>query len=71
MRRSFSMVTLVVVLAAAVPLRAALADKVHLQAAFTVSFAASPNSPPVAYWGGEALDFKVEAHGDGYSSLAP
>ena len=27
------------------------------------------NSPPVAYCGGPALDFKVEAHGDGYSSL--
>jgi hypothetical protein len=45
------------------------ADKLRLQAAFTVAFAASPNSPPVAYCGGQPLPFKVEAHGNGYSSL--
>lgn len=46
-----------------------LADTQRLQAAFTVAFAAIPNSPPVAYCGGSALDYRVEAHGDGYSSL--
>jgi hypothetical protein len=29
----------------------------------------TPNPPPVAYCGGPALGFKVEAHGDGFSSL--
>ena len=47
-----------------------LADKQHLQESFAVAFAATPNSaPPVAYCGEPALDFKVEAHGDGYSTL--
>jgi hypothetical protein len=43
--------------------------KLRLQAAFTVSLAASSNSPPVAYCSRPALDFNVEAHGNGYSSL--
>ena len=60
-------ITLVIV-AIGLP-RVAFAEKLHLQAAFTVAFAATANSPPVAYCGGPALDFKVEAHGDGYSSL--
>ena len=35
-----------------------------------MAFAASPNSsPPVMYCDGGALEFNVEAHGDGYSSL--
>jgi hypothetical protein len=58
----------VLILAIATP-QARAADKLRIQAAFTVAFAATPNSPPVAYCGGPALDFKVEAHGDGYSSL--
>ena len=69
MKRTFSMVALAIVFAAVVPQRAGAADRLHLQASFAVAFAATPNSPPVAYCGGPALDFKVEAHGDGYSSL--
>ena len=34
-----------------------------------MAFAPSPNSSLVAYCGGPALAFKVEAHGNGYSSL--
>jgi hypothetical protein len=49
--------------------QAQAADKLRIQAAFTVAFAAGPNTPPVSYCGGPALDFKVEAHGDGYSSV--
>jgi hypothetical protein len=69
MKRIFSIVTLAAIFAVAVPHQAVLADKLHLQASFAVAFAATPNSPAVAYCGGPALDFKVEAHGDGYSSL--
>lgn len=69
MKRCLMLATLALVSAAVVSPRAALADKLRLQAAFTVAFAASPNSPPVTYCGGPALDFRVEAHGDGYSSV--
>lgn len=68
MKRPFLVVALAV-FAAGLPHRAVLAHKLHLHASFVVAFAATPNSPPVAYCGGPALDFKVEAHGDGYSSL--
>ena len=47
------------------------ADKLRLQGSFVVAFAFTPNSPPVAYCGPPTFDFKVEAHGDGYSSLGP
>ena len=68
MKRILGFIIASLILVIATP-RAPAADKLHLQAAFTVAFAATANSPPVAYCGGPALDFKVEAHGDGYSSL--
>jgi hypothetical protein len=34
-----------------------------------VAFAATPNSPRVDYCGQPALDYRVEAHGDGYLSI--
>jgi hypothetical protein len=61
MKRTFSTVTVAAVFAAAVPHQAVSADKLHLQASFAVAFAAIPNSPPVAYCGGQALDYRVEA----------
>ncbi len=69
MKRINCAVILALVFAAAMSPRAVQADKLRLQAAFTVAFVATANSPPVAYCGGPALAFKVEAHGDGYSSL--
>jgi hypothetical protein len=69
MKRSVSSIILTMAWAIATPSQAVLADKLHLQASFAVAFAATPNSPPVAYCGGPALDFKVEAHGNGYSSF--
>jgi hypothetical protein len=69
MKRAFATITLAIVFAAIGSPRGVLAEKLHLQASFTVAFAATANSPPVAYCGGPALDYKVEAHGDGYSSL--
>ena len=71
MKRILSAVILAIVFAALASPRAVLSDKLRLQAAFTVAFAATLNSPPVAYYGEPALAFKVEAHGDGYSSLGP
>jgi hypothetical protein len=69
MKRSISLPILTILAAIALSPRPLFADKLRLQAAFTVAFAATPNSPPVAYCGGPALDYKIEAHGDGYSSL--
>jgi hypothetical protein len=69
MKRILSAVILAIVFAFLASPQPVLADKLRLQAAFTVAFAATLNSPPVACCGEPALPFKVEAHGDGYSSL--
>ena len=69
MNRRSLMVALALVFVASIVPRAALADRLRLQASFAVAFAGTPNSPPVAFCGGQPLEFKVEAHGDGYSSL--
>jgi hypothetical protein len=60
MKRAFATITLAIVFAAIGSPRGVLAEKLHLQASFTVAFAATANSPPVAYCGGPALDYKVE-----------
>jgi len=69
MKRMLSTVILAIVFAALASPRGVLADKFRLQAAFTVAFVATPNSGHAAYCDGPALDYGVEAHGDGYSSL--
>jgi hypothetical protein len=64
-----SAVIFAIVFAALASPQPVLANKLRLQGAFTVAFAATLNSPPVAYCGEPARAYKVEAHGDGYSSL--
>ena len=65
MKRTHSLIILAMAFALAGSPRAALAEKhVRLQASFAVAFAAMLNSPPVAYCGQRALDYKLEAHGD-------
>ena len=49
--------------------KSGLAYDVPIQASFAVAYSATPNTGMVTYCGGAPLPVKVEAHGDGFSTL--
>lgn len=68
MKKLFGSLALAAVTLTLAP-RAVLAYDIPFQAAFVVSYSATPNTTNVAYCGGPALPVAVEAHGDGFSTL--
>jgi hypothetical protein len=68
-KQRLSVVVLSMIVAVAVAPGTALADKLRFQASFAVGLSVTPNSSPISYCGGPALDLKVEGHGSGFSSL--